>query len=80
MFLSLNALGFLVDLSLSRCRSSLAWIHPDEEIAREAEHLFARTHFAIWIHDADAVGGDGAGILAGKGKRDYGWRARAWRS
>jgi hypothetical protein len=72
MVLSLNALGFLVDLSFSGCGSSLARVHPHEEIAGEAEHIFARTNFAVWLDDADAVGHYGSGILASKGKRDYG--------
>src|SRR5271154_1180803 len=69
MFLSLNALGFLVDLPFSRRCGSLAWVHSHEEIARKAGNNFARTHLAVWIYDAHAVGDYLVCVLARNRKR-----------
>src|SRR5580704_1965920 len=56
MFLSLNALGFLVGLSFSRCGGSLARVYSHEEIAREARNDLEGADLAIRIYDAHAVG------------------------
>jgi hypothetical protein len=55
MFLSLDALGFLVDLPFSRRRGSLARVDTNEEIAGQAGNVFEGTHLTVWVYDGYAV-------------------------